>query len=136
MSVGTPMKILEETPYRLHIEFWEECSSQGCLGVCMGALALLMVLVAVMDFSARGFFYLLFAGSVSVYALLEKISYGCLIDHGTGQLTLFQRNTFGQTHRLTCPLKEIRTIQVKRRVSGRGRPCSASVTLKSGQQLR
>lgn len=102
----------------------------------MGGIALLAVLLAFIDLSAKGILYLLFAGSLSVYAFLEKTAYGCLIDHGTGQLTIFQRNTFGQTHCITCNLREIRTIQVNRRVSGKGRPCSTSVALTSGQQLR
>ncbi|QQE64328.1 hypothetical protein GFS31_10080 [Leptolyngbya sp. BL0902] len=129
------MKILEETPYRLHIEFREECAWQLGVGAFLGVAALVAVLLVLVEGSARSVLWLLFAGGISAYAFIEKIPCGCLIDRGTGQLTIFQRNILGQTRHLTCNLRDIRTIQVKRRTSGRGRPCSASVDLKSGQQL-
>ena len=130
-----PMQVLEETPHRLHIEFREECTFQFFLGAILGLAALVAVLLVLVESSARSLFYLLFAGGVSAYAFIEKTSYGCLINRGTRQLTIFQRNTVGQTHPITCKIQDIRTIQVKRRTSGKGRPCSASVDLKSGQSL-
>lgn len=129
------MKILEETPNRLHLEFREECRFQFFLGAILGLATLVAVLLVFVEPSARSLVYLLFVGGISAYAVIEKTSYGCLIDRTTGQLTIFQRNTLGQTHHLTCNLRDIRTIQVKRRTSGKGRPCSASVDLTSGQPL-
>lgn len=129
------MKVLEDRPDRLHIEFREECTFQLFLGVILGIASLLSVMLFLFDFSASSIVYLLFTVGIATYAFIEKTPYGCLIDRSTGQLMIFQRNMLGQTQIITCQIKDIRTITVKRRVSGKGRPCSASVNLKSGQQL-
>jgi hypothetical protein len=59
-----------------------------------------------------------------------------LADRAAARFTIFQVNGLGLTHRICCKVGEIRTIELRRRVSGRGRPCSASVILRNGRQLR
>ncbi len=72
------MKILEETPYRLPIEFREECTWQFLVGASLGLAALVAVLLFGVESSARSILYLLFAGGISAYAFIEKTAYGCL----------------------------------------------------------
>lgn len=129
------MKVLEDTPDRLHLEFREECTFQRFLGGILGVAGLLSVMLFWLDASASSVVYLLFTLGIATYAFIEKTSYGCLIDRSTGQLMIFQCNLLGQTQILACSLRDIRRISVNRRVSGKGRPCSARVDLKSGQLL-
>ncbi|TVS06923.1 MAG: hypothetical protein EA413_02510 [Cyanobium sp. PLM2.Bin73] len=80
--------------------------------------------------------FAVFTVGITAFVFLERTSYGCLADRAAARFTIFQVNGLGLTHRICCKVGEIRTIELRRRVSGRGRPCSASVILRNGRQLR
>lgn len=130
------MTVIEETPNRLRVEFQEEPTSQLFLGMALAAAAALSLLLVMIEPSAGNIGFLVLTVVAASYPLLERTCYGCAIDRTAGQFTLLERNALGFGHRRACQIKDIRTIEVRRRVSGRGRPCSASVHLHSGRQLR
>lgn len=105
------MAVIETSSERLHLQFRDEPGSQLLLG-------------------------LVFTLGIIAFAFLERTSCGCLADRAAGRFTIFRVNGLGLTLRISCNQGDIRTIEVRRRVSGRGRPCSASVILRSGRQLR
>lgn len=132
-----PVQIIEDTRDRLRIEFQEECTAQLALGMAFAVVALLSVGLMMMGEGwGENLFLLGLSTVVAGYAWMEKISYGCLADRTTGQLTIFRRNGLGQQHHITYPIRAIDTIEVVRKNHSWGRPCSADVCLKSGQRSR
>lgn len=130
------MTVVEETPNRLQLTFQEEPASQLLLGIVLVVAAILALLVFLAEPSTGNGGWLVLTLAASGYAFLERTCYGCSIDRSSGQFTLLERNALGFGHRRTCRIRDIRRIEVRRRVSGRGRPCSAIVQLKSGRQWR
>jgi hypothetical protein len=130
------MAVIEQTPERLHLQFRDEPGSQVLLGVVLGVAALISLVVALAEPSLENSLFVAFTLAITAFAFLERTSFGCLADRAAGRLTIFQVNGLGLTHRISCKVSEIRAIEVRRRVSGRGRPCSARVILRSGRQLR
>lgn len=130
------MKILEDTRYRLRIEFQEECTAQLALGIAFAVVALLSLFLMLIGGGGENLFWLLLSTILTVYAWAERISYGCLADRTTGQLTIFRRNGLGQRQFITHSIRDIDTVEVVTRNEGWGRPCYLDVCLKSGQRQR
>jgi hypothetical protein len=130
------VKILEDTRYRLRIEFQEECTAQLALGIAFAVVALLSLFLMLIGGGGENLFWLLLSTILTVYAWAERISYGCLADRTTGQLTIFRRNGLGQRQFITYSIRDIDTVEVVTRNEGWGRPCYLDVCLKSGQRQR
>lgn|GEM_PF-1350377 len=130
------MQILENTRYRLRIEFREECTAQFALGMAFAVAALLNLALILMGERADELFLLVLSTVIAIYALTEKISYGCLADRTTGQVTIFRRNGLGQQQSLTYPIRDIDQVEVVESNQVWGRPCCTDICLKSGQRLR
>lgn len=130
------MKIIEDTRHRLRIEFREECTAQLVLGTAFAVVALLSLFLMLIGGGGENWFWLILSIVLTVYAWTERISYGCLADRTTEQLTIFRRNGLGQRQFITYSIRDISTIEVVRRNGGLGRPCYADVCLKSGQRSR
>jgi hypothetical protein len=129
------MAVIEQTPERLHLQFQDEPGSQLLLGVVLGVAALISLVVVLAEPSVDNSLFLAFTVGITAFAFVDQTSYGCLADRAAGRFTIFRVNGLGLTRRISCKVSEIRTIEVRRRVSGRGRPCSARVILSSGRQL-
>ena len=130
------MKIIEDTRYRLHIEFREECTAQMALGIAFAAVACISLFLMLAGEGGDSLFLLVLSTVVTVYAWTEKISYGCLADRTMGQLMIFRRNGLGQQQTITYSTRDVETVEVVRRREVWGRPCYADVCLKSGQRSR